>query len=149
MCLLMTGSCLNAQYNGGESALGVRIGSTAGISYKKFFGKTFAAEALLVNSFEKKEDGMILGLLLQKHAPLAGSRFSALIGSGPSYDFARKGLGINGIIGFDWRVMRSPVNLQVDWMPGWYFKGSDRFRGANAAFTIRYILNRSKVNSRQ
>ena len=135
----------SAQYNGGESAIGVRLGSTAGLSYKKFFGKTFAMEALLVNSFEKKEDGMVLGVLFQKHAPLAGNRFSALIGGGGSYDFARKSAGLNGIIGFDWRILRSPLNLQVDWLPGWYFKGEDAFRTGNAAFTVRYTLNRGKV----
>lgn len=142
-------TAMQAQYNGGESALGLRAGGAAGVTYKKFFNKSFAFEGLLAKNFEKGRDGIMISGLFEKHAPLGGHRFSALIGGGPAYHFERKSAGINGIIGFDWRIFKSPINLQVDWSPAYYFSGDDHFSLINTAFSIRYILNRKKLYNKE
>ncbi len=143
-CLLLSQWVL-AQYSPRESMLGLRGGGSVGVTYKKFFGENFAFETVAAKDFPKEFDGMFLSALFEKHAPLAGKRFSALIGGGPTYHFKRKGVGVSGIIGFDWRILNSPINLQVDWSPAYYFTGEDGFTFINAAFSIRYILNRKKV----
>lgn len=134
-----------AQYSPRESMLGLRGGGSVGVTYKKFFGKNFAFEALVAKDFSKEFDGMFLSALFEKHAPLVGKRFSAFIGAGPAYHFKRKGLGVSSIIGFDWRILNSPINLQFDWSPAYYLTGENGFTSINAAFSIRYILNRKKV----
>lgn len=144
VCLLVSHWTI-AQYSPKESMLGLRGGGAVGISYKKFFGQNFAFEMVGAKDFSKEFDGLFLSALFEKHAPLAGKRFSAFIGAGPSYHFKRKGAGASGIIGFDWRILNSPINLQVDWSPAYYFTGEDGFTAINTAFTIRYILNRKKV----
>lgn len=134
-----------AQYNGGESALGLRLGGAAGITYKKFFNKSFAFESVLANNFESDYSGLQLSATLQKHVPLAGYKFSALIGAGAAYHFKRESMGIMPVIGFDWRVLKSPVNLQVDWSPAIYFSADDKVSLINTAFSVRYVLNRKKI----
>lgn len=134
-----------AQYNGGESALGVRLGGAAGITYKKFFNKSFAFEGVLANNFESEHSGLQLSGTLQKHVPLAGYKFSALIGAGAAYHFERESLGLTPVIGFDWRILKSPINIQVDWSPAIYFGSADKVSLINTAFSLRYVLNRKKV----
>lgn len=142
---LLLSLCTMAQYNSKESMLGLRGGGAVGVTYKKFFGNSFAVEAIGAKDFPKEFDGLFVSALFEKHAPLAGKRFSAFIGAGPSYHFKRESAGINGIIGFDWRILNSPINLQLDWSPAYYITGEDGFTSINAAFSIRYILNRKKV----
>ena len=137
----------SAQYTPRESAIGIRAGGAAGITYKKFFNSNFAFEIIAANDFPKDNDGIFISGLFEKHAPLAGRRFSALIGGGPSYHFDRNSFGVSAIIGFDWRILNSPLNLQVDWSPGYYFAGEKGFTTINAAFSVRYILNLKKVYS--
>lgn len=142
LCLSYT---LMAQYHPRESMLGLRVGGAVGATYKKFFGKNFAFEAIGAKDFSADFNGLFVSALFEKHAPLAGKRFSAFMGGGPAYHFKRKGAGLSGIIGFDWRILNSPLNLQVDWSPAYYITGEDGFTTINAAFSIRYILNRKKV----
>lgn len=134
-----------AQYNGKESALGIRAGGATGITYKKFSSGNFAFEALVAKDFEKENDGFFLSALFQNNVPLAGRRFCALIGGGPTYHFGRQSLGASGIIGFDWRVFNTPVNFQLDWMPSYYFGNNNGFSYINTALSVRYILNERKV----
>ena len=136
-----------AQYTARESALGIRAGGATGITYKKFFNSNFAFEVIAAKDFPKDNDGILISGLFEKHAALAGKRFSALIGGGPSYHFERNSFGLAAIIGFDWRILNSPLNLQVDWSPGYYFAGEKGFTTVNAAFSVRYILNRKQVYS--
>ncbi len=135
---------LYGQESSRESMLGIRVGGSAGLTYKKFLNNSFAFEAILAKDFPKKQDGVFVAGLFEKHAPLLGDKFSALLGLGPSYHFSRQSLGLYGIIGFDWRILHSPLNLQVDWSPTYYFRGSDKFSPVNAAFSIRYIINSKK-----
>ena len=137
--LLSTVCC--AQYRPNEASIGLRLGGTSGLSFKKRFNTSFGIEVVAGNNFEKPDDGLTSTLLFQKHAPLLGPKFSALAGAGPSYDFARKSAGVAAMLGFDWRLLNSPINIQADWMPGYYFKGSESFRLSNGAVTLRYVLN--------
>ncbi len=135
------------QYNGKETALGIRAGGSAGITFKKFTSGHLAFEGILAKDFDKNDGGIFATALVQNNAPLAGKRFSAIIGAGPSYHFERKSLGASAIIGFDWRVFTSPINFQLDWIPSAYFNSDDHFTWTNVAVSARYILNHKKVYS--
>ncbi len=142
---LLCSQYIQAQYTPKESMLGLRAGGAIGVSYKKIFGQNFAFETVVGKDFPKELSGLFLSALFEKHASLAGKRFSALIGAGPSYHFKRKGVGLAGVIGFDWRILNSPINVQVDWSPAYYITGESGFSSINAAFSIRYILNHRKI----
>lgn len=147
---LLLQTIATAQYNGKESAFGVRGGGSIGLTYKKFSSGNFAYEAIVAKDFDSPDDGVYATFLFQNNAPLAGRKFSGIIGAGPSYHFERKSMGVAGMLGFDWRVLSSPINFQVDWMPTYYFSAEDnKFTFINAALSVRYVLNHRKVNNRE
>lgn len=146
---LITSCACMAQQQYRESMLGIRAGGSAGFTYKKFMGSRFAFETMVAKDFPKEQDGVFIAALFEKHAPLLGNKFSALAGAGPSYHFTRKSLGVVGMLGFDWRILNAPVNLQVDWSPAYYFNATQQFSPINGALSVRYILNRKNLKQRE
>lgn len=144
--LLLVFQTAMTQYNPKESMFGIRAGGAVGLTYKKFFGHNFAFEVITAHDFPKEDKGVFVSTIFAKHASLSGKKFSALIGAGPSYHFRRESLGLAGIIGFDWRIVNSPINIQVDWSPALYFRGEHPFSYVNTALSMRYILNSKRVN---
>ena len=133
---------------GGELSIGPRFGGSAGLSLK-FHNKSnrSAIELITAKSFDHKIDGLTLGAMFEKLAPINGdSRLSAVGGTGVNFNF--KGVtkvGVSGILGFDWRIKSIPLNLQIDWLPTLFFINvKSTFNGINGAFTARYSINRKK-----
>jgi hypothetical protein len=54
--------------------------------------------------------------------------------SGKSY------LGIDGVIGLDWKVNNAPLNLSLDWQPSFDFGGGAGFSGSWGGMSVRYVL---------
>jgi len=52
-------------------------------------------------------------------------------------------LGINAVIGLDYAFEEIPLNISVDWMPGFNLIGSSGFYGRTGGLAARYILNRN------
>lgn len=132
---------------GGEWSAGARLGGSSGVSLKHHGGSNKSAfEFIAANSFDKKVEGFTLTALFEKLAPLNGNgQLSALLGGGINLNFKDDTkFGVSGILGFDWRLKNVPVTMQVDWLPTWFFVNESYFSGVNAAFTIRYVLNRKK-----
>jgi hypothetical protein len=153
IALLIIINYLNAQkIVGGEWSIGPRFGGSSGISLNKHFASNKAAfEFLAANSFDSEVKGFSIAALLEKLAPLNGNgQFSALVGGGINFNFKDETkFGVSGILGFDWRLKKLPITMQLDWMPTYYFVNERYFSGVNAAFTIRYVLNRKKFESRK
>lgn len=131
---------------GGELSIGPRFGGTLGGSLKKHFNGNGAFELMGTNSFDKVIKGFTMSAYGEKLAPLRGKgQLSALIGLGVNANFKdQTKFGAGTIIGFDWRLKLVPLTLQVDWAPSYYFVNSNRFIASNAAFSIRYVLNRNR-----
>ena len=145
-CLIAVATAY-AQTAGGEMSIGARLGGASGISFKKHAHSNKSAIEIIGSwNFDSELDGFMLAGTFQKLAPLSsGNRLSALFGAGPAVVFGNDFHGgLAGILGFDWRVS-NPVNVQVDWMPTWYFIGGSDFSATNAAVTVRYVLNHRKV----
>src|SRR3954470_11527947 len=87
------------RYRGGETALGARIGGVTGITFKKFIGRTFAFEFIGAYNYANELRQITFSALAEKHAPLIGDRFSAMIGAGASYLTKDDRYGVNGILG--------------------------------------------------
>ena len=139
---------------GGEWSAGPRLGGAAGLSLKHHAGSNKSAIEILTafKNFDKNEDidGFTLSALYEKLAPFTeNGQFSALFGGGINMNFKNKfKFGLSGILGFDWRLKKNPLTLQVDWMPTWFFVNASYFSGINGAFTIRYVLNRKKFEKK-
>lgn len=155
--LLLTASVLlavttNAQKKdvGGEVSIGARLGGNSGFTLKRH-GSYNTSALEFIGQFDyvgddPDLDGFSLTALYEKLAPLSGSsQLSAMLGAGPSFNFNQDfNFGVSGIIGFDWRLKKVPVTLQVDWMPTWYFVNASNFTFSNVAASARFVLNRKR-----
>ena len=149
--LLFSTAELSAQTKtvGGEWAIGARLGNPIGMSLKKYAGSNKSALEFIASwDFDDASDidGFMIAGLWEKLAPLSSSgQLSAEFGFGPALIFGNKFYGgLNGIIGFDWRLKAAPFSMSVDWMPSWVFIGTNEFSSLQGAFTVRYILNNPK-----
>ena len=97
-------------------------------------------EAIAAHNFDEKTDGFALTLLGEKFGSLSNDgKLGAILGIGETMVFTDDFLlGINGVLGFDWRIGR--IGLQVDWMPTYFFINESYFSPVNAAFTARWVL---------
>lgn len=146
LCISTRASALaQPAYNGGESMLGVRLGGAAGVTYKKFIDRWLAFEFLGSYGFDPNIKSISLTGLVEKHVPVVGDRLCAMIGVGPSYIFKDSRGGVAGTLGFDWRMDRVPLNLQADWLPGYFFINDNRLTASNVAVSIRYVLNHRRI----
>lgn len=141
--LLFSAVSFGQRYSGGDNALGARIGGGTGITFKHFNSPVSAFEFVGGWGFyDDEHKGTFISALYEKHAPLSGNKLAALVGGGPSVLFGdNTAWGISGIIGFDWRLGKTPLNLQLDWMPSWYFINDGYLNATNGALSVRYILN--------
>ncbi|HLO81621.1 MAG TPA: hypothetical protein VK166_11710 [Chitinophagaceae bacterium] len=138
---------------GGEISLGARFGGTVGATLKRHgaYNKSAIEFIAQFKNFDESNadlEGFSLTGLYQKLAPLSGSsQLSALFGGGVSMNFERDfNLGVSGMIGFDWRLKKLPITLQVDWMPTYFFINTSEFTLSNAAISARYVLNRRRYS---
>jgi hypothetical protein len=138
---------------GGEISLGARFGGTVGATLKRHgaYNKSAFEFIAQFDNFDDSNpdlDGFSLTGLYQKLAPLSSSsQLSALFGGGASMNFKDEfNLGVSAMIGFDWRLKKVPVTLQIDWMPTYFFINTSEFTLSNAAISARYVLNRRRYN---
>lgn len=148
--LLLTNSFLYAQNSpsvGGETASGLRLGGSSGVTFKKYAKSGQSAFELITSyNFDPKVDNLGVTALFEKLAPLSGKRLNAQIGFGPTWIFRDTRIGISGLLGFDWRLRSLPVTMSVDWAPTFFFINRTGFSPVNGAFSARYVLN-SRRNS--
>jgi len=133
----------NNSPEGGESATGLRLGGSSGVTFKKYAKNDKSAFELITSySFDPKVNTLGLTALYEKLAPLSGKRLNAQIGGGPTWIFRDTRIGISGILGFDWRLRHVPLSMSVDWAPTFFFINRTGFSPVNGAFSVRYVLNR-------
>ena len=132
-----------------KKAIGVKMYPSA-ISYK-VFGKTNAAfEYLGYVSL----DGFRATALYEKYMPIDGNEnLTWYVGYGghlglwseewkknnPNHN-AGIALGVDGILGLDYKVKNAPLNLSVDWQPSFNFVGASYFESGWAGLGVRYTF---------
>ncbi len=134
---------------GYKKAIGVKMYPSA-ISYKTFKTDTKAFEILGYFTL----DGFRATVMMEKYSSFANTdRLSWYIGYGghiglwseewkknnPTHD-AGIALGVDGIIGLDYKVKNAPLNLSIDWQPSFNFVGSSYFESGWAGLGIRYTF---------
>jgi len=132
-----------------KTAIGVKMYPSA-ITYKKFTGTNKALELLGYLTL----DGFRATLLKENYLPIIGNEnLTWYVGYGghlglwseewkknnPNHT-AGIALGVDGILGLDYRVKNAPLNLSLDWQPSFNFVGASYFESGWAGLGVRYTF---------
>jgi hypothetical protein len=154
--LLLFFSAANAQSKSAnsssyKSALGVKVWDGGGISYKHFFNSQNAGE--LIAYFWRH--GMRVTGLFEIHGNITGATgLRWYIGPGAHIGFYDRGyvhrgyyypdrrslIGIDGVLGLDYKFKGAPINMSLDWQPAFEFGDYAGFYGNWGGLGIRYTF---------
>jgi hypothetical protein len=125
-----------------RTALGVKVWDGGGISLKHFFDKN-AGE--LIGYFWNQ--GFRLTGLYEIHGPISGATgLQWYIGPGAHVGFynSKNGdgafVGIDGVLGLDYKFRGAPINMSIDWQPSFEFGDNRGFYGNWGGLGIRYTF---------
>lgn len=126
-----------------QTALGVKIWNGGGITFKHFFTGTHAGE--LIGYFWNQ--GTRFTGLYEIHGPVSGAAgLKWYIGPGAHVGFynTKHGdgsfVGLDGVLGLDYKFRGAPINMSLDWQPSFEF-GTDRgYYGNLGGLGIRYTF---------
>jgi hypothetical protein len=135
-----------------ETALGVKVWDGGGISLKHFFSGNNAGE--FIGYFW--HDGFRLTGLYEIHSPISGAPgLKWYFGPGlhigayndqhnhqhdNNYHHSHASIGLDGVLGLDYKFNHAPVNLSIDWQPSFEFANGHGFSGSWGGLGIRYTF---------
>ena len=130
-----------------KTALGVKVWDGGGISLKHFFGNNKAGE--FVGYFWNH--GFRLTALYEIHGNFADAPgLKWYVGPGAHigfYDYYNKNnhidgtyLGVDGVLGLDYKFSGAPINISLDWQPSFEFGDFLGFVGNRGGLGIRYTF---------
>lgn len=134
-----------------ESAIGVRLGSSFGITYKKFFRQNTAFEGILLTRW----NGIgVIGLVEYHKYPFPVDDLNLYFGFGAHAVFFEGTtnhnwfdndefhtlVGIDGIFGLEYNFPDIPLNLSIDWKPAINLFEHTGFWGDEGALSVRFYF---------
>ncbi len=135
-----------------KTALGIKVWDGGGISLKHFFNERNAGE--LIGYFWRH--GFRLTGLYEIHGPISGAPgLKWYIGPGAHigtysdghhhhndnhHHHSHASIGIDGVIGLDYKFNQAPINLSLDWQPSFEFTDGHGFNGSWGGLGIRYTF---------
>lgn len=126
-----------------RTALGVKVWDGGGISLKHFFNDKHAGE--LIAYFWSR--GIRFTGLYEIHGDISDVEgLKWYIGPGAHIGFynTKYGdggfIGIDGVIGLDYKFTGAPINISLDWQPSFEFGGDRGFVGSWGGLGIRYTF---------
>jgi len=151
--LLITTACFSQETittTGGpeyQRAIGVKLSAGGAVTYKQFIANTKALEAEAMFFSE----GIRLIALYEFHFyNIQGvDGLAWYVGPGAHVGFYRPrdksfntaaDIGIDGVIGLDYKIKNVPINLSLDWQPSFSLIGNAPLMPQFGGLGIRYIL---------
>jgi hypothetical protein len=142
--LLALAATAQSPYN---KAIGIKFPAGTGLTYKKFVTQKAAMEFQALYATESFR----LAGLYEFHFPFSKAEgLNWYVGPGAHLGFyknqyqksysSKMDLGIDGVIGLDYKFNGLPVNVSLDWQPSVSFSGNS---GANASYggvAVRYAF---------
>ena len=126
-----------------RTALGVKVWDGGGISFKHFVNGKNALE--LIGYFWNQ--GTRVTGLYEIHGPISGaSGLQWYIGPGAHVGFynTKYGdgafIGLDGVLGLDYKFHGAPINVSLDWQPSIEFGDNRGFVGSWGGLGIRYTF---------
>ena len=126
-----------------HTALGVKF-YPGGITLKHFIKSKSALEGI---GYFYNQGARITGLY-EFHFDLAGvNHLMWYVGPGAHIGFynskyfgGRTTIGVDGVIGLDYKVAKAPLNLSLDWQPSIEFGDNNGFAGGWGGLAIRFTF---------
>ena len=132
-----------------KKAIGIKLNPGA-ISYRSFYNRNKAVEGMGFISI----DGFQLTILNEKYTPFANAEnLTWYIGYGGHFNLwseryklnnpsksAGVAVGVDGMLGLDYKLKNTPINLSVDIQPAFNFVGATYFDLGWGGIGIRYTL---------
>ncbi len=130
-----------------KKAIGIKFPVGTGLSYKKFITPKAAME---FQALYAREHFRLSGLY-EFHFPFAKAEgLSWYVGPGAHLGFyknefqksynSRMDIGIDGVLGLDYKFNGIPINVSLDWQPSVSFSGNSGTNAAYGGVAIRYTL---------
>jgi hypothetical protein len=151
LLLVITTSAQSKSANSSSytTALGVKIWNGGGITLKHFFNNSHAGELI---AYFYGHHVRITGLY-EIHGPLGdaaglqwyigpGAHIGLYDGDHPHHDDDHENhmhIGIDGVLGLDYKFKGAPINISLDWQPAFEF-GHGAFYGNWGGLGIRYTF---------
>lgn len=132
-----------------RTAIGVKIWDGGGLTIKHFTKRNTALEGVAYFW----ENGFRLTGLYEFHGDIAGAPgLKWYVGPGAHIGFYGNNkrysddnetyIGIDGVLGLDFKFNKVPINVSLDWQPGFEF-GQDRgFYGSWGGLGVRYAFGK-------
>jgi hypothetical protein len=148
ICLLTVKGMSQSMGSTYKTALGVKVLDGAGISLKHFTSPNIALEAI---GFFWNRGTRITGLY-EIHGDINGAPgLKYYIGPGAHVGFYNKNfnynnkmggtfLGVDGVLGLDYKIKGAPINMSLDWQPSFEFGDGQGFVGSWGGFAVRYTF---------
>lgn len=136
----------SAQY---KNAIGGRFGIANGVTFKTFVRKDRALDFIL--NFQSKADYSYFRFtgLYEFHNPINNAEglrwyygFGGSLGSSrykPTND-SELLLGVDGVLGLDYKFKDAPINLALDWKPTFYFTPETDFYAEGLGLSVRFTF---------
>ncbi len=151
--VILTSFSVAASAQDYQTSLGLRGGFAQGITFKHFISEDVAIEALA----ETRWRGLLLTGLIQRHRPAldvqglnwyygggAHIGFWAYHRNNPWWtrheDESYLVLGLDVILGLEYKLPDLPLVVAADWKPAFNFVGVEGFWGDFGAVSLRYIF---------
>ena len=129
--------------SGYQTALGVKVWDGGGISIKHFVSTNHALEG--IGYFWRQ--GIRITGLYEIHGPISGAAgLKWYIGPGAHIGFynTKNGdgsfIGMDGVLGLDYKFRDAPINISLDWQPSFEFGDNRGFAGSWGGLGIRYTF---------
>lgn len=126
-----------------KTALGVKVWDGGGISFKQFVSGNNAIE--LIGYFWNR--GTRITGLYEIHGPFASAKgLQWYIGPGAHVGFynSKYGdgafIGLDGVLGLDYKFSGAPINISLDWQPSFEFGDNRGFVGSWGGLGVRYTF---------
>ncbi|HEX9649165.1 MAG TPA: hypothetical protein VGA21_01280 [Cyclobacteriaceae bacterium] len=152
LLIILPGISIRAYSQDYSSAVGIRVGSTAGISVKHFINKTMSFEGQLESIWR----GINIGGLVEFYTPAFsipnfkfyggfGGHFGSWRGYGNHPWFYEDRdyhsvVGVDGILGFEYTFDDIPLNIGIDWKPGFNIVEDAGPWVDNIGLSIRFVI---------
>lgn len=134
-----------------KTGVGLRLGTSNGLTIKHFLNDRSAVEGLLVTRWRGFE---LTGLYEIHKQAFDVERLNWYFGGGGHLGFwngdntkhwGEPGMnytviGIDGILGIEYNIREVPINISLDWKPMFNLTGYSGFWGDGGALSIRYTF---------
>ena len=147
LAIFITAFASAQDYN---TAIGLRLGTSIGVTARHFLGEKSAVEGLLTTRWPGLE---ITGLYEFSNNAFEVDRLNWYFGFGAHLGFYNGNntpwgesgtsyaiLGIDGIIGMEYSFIDVPINLSLDWKPMFNLTSYTGFWGDALALSVRYTF---------